>query len=64
MSISANYIDPAHFGRWTRGAGLGGFDGLMLVVAQSGTVQFTRLDSARVIGTMHAIAIREWAPNH
>lgn len=63
-SISVGYIDPKHFGRWTRGAGLGGFGGLMELAAQSGTVEFTQLDSVRVVGTVHATSVREWGSNH
>jgi hypothetical protein len=64
MTISVGYIDPKHFGRWTRGAGLGGFGGLLELAAQSGTVRFTQLDSGRVVGTVHATSVREWGSAH
>ena len=60
MSIWGSYMDPAHFGRWTRGAGLGGFNGVMIVAGRTGAVQFTQLDSDRVVGTLHITGVREW----
>lgn len=60
MSMWGAYMDPAHFGRWTRGAGLGGFNGVMTIAGRTGAVEFTQLDSARVVGTLRITGVREW----
>jgi len=61
MTIDGAYFDSRRYGLGTPGAGFGGDAGNVYLAAKKGTVQFTRIDSAGVVGTFRFIAVREWS---
>ena len=61
MTMNAAYFDPRRYGPGTPGAGLFDLGCDVYLGTTSGTARFTRIDSARVVGTFRMQAERRWS---